>query len=144
MSIGDLALLYNSRVKGKPKKLHTEWMGPYIGDEINADRSVGLKMLHGSVFQNLFNSERLKHKIFIFKWSFITNNKNWKKIKYYKNLRSNTKKIIQKWNVIGPWMNSEEGSSRLPFERYNYRYHRHDDYQPLHRHYHDLDTHRNK
>ena len=36
-------------------------MGPYIVDEINAYRSVGLKMLQGSVFQKLFNSERLKH-----------------------------------------------------------------------------------
>ena len=26
LSVGDLALLYNSRVKGKPKKLNTKWM----------------------------------------------------------------------------------------------------------------------
>ena len=29
-SVGDIALLYNSRVKGKPKKLHIEWMGPFF------------------------------------------------------------------------------------------------------------------
>ena len=28
LSVGDLALLYNNRVKRKPKKLHIEWMGP--------------------------------------------------------------------------------------------------------------------
>ena len=32
---GDLALLYNSPVKGKPKNLHTEWMGPYVVEEIH-------------------------------------------------------------------------------------------------------------
>ena len=37
LSVEDLALLYNSRVKGKPKKTHTEWMGPYIVEEINAN-----------------------------------------------------------------------------------------------------------
>ena len=40
LSIGDLALLYNSRGKGKPKKLHTEWMGPYVVEEIHANGSV--------------------------------------------------------------------------------------------------------
>ena len=37
---GDLSILYNSRVKGKPKKLHTEWMGPYVVEEIHANGSV--------------------------------------------------------------------------------------------------------
>ena len=40
LSIGDLALLYNSRVKGKPKKLHIEWMGPYVVEEIHANGAV--------------------------------------------------------------------------------------------------------
>ena len=26
--VGDLALLYNSQVKGKPKRIHTQWMRP--------------------------------------------------------------------------------------------------------------------
>ena len=58
--VGDLALLYNSRVKGKPKKLHTEWMGPYIVEEIYANRSVWLRTLQGIIFQKLVNHTRLK------------------------------------------------------------------------------------
>ena len=50
LSIGDLALLYNSQVKGKPKKLHTKWLGPYIVEEINANGSGRLEILQGSVF----------------------------------------------------------------------------------------------
>ena len=38
--VGDLSLLYNSRVKGKTKKLHTEWMGPYVVEEIHANESI--------------------------------------------------------------------------------------------------------
>ena len=38
--VGDLALLYNSRVKDKPKKLHIEWMGPYVVEEIHTNGSV--------------------------------------------------------------------------------------------------------
>ena len=60
LSVGNLALLYNSRVKGKPKKLHTEWMGPYIVEEINANRSIRLRMLQGRLFRKLVNSARLK------------------------------------------------------------------------------------
>ena len=58
--VGDLALLYNSRVKGKPKKLHTEWMGPYAVDEIHINGSVQLRTLQGIVFQKLVNGARLK------------------------------------------------------------------------------------
>ena len=53
-------LLYNSQVKGKPKKLHTEWMGPYIIEEINANGSVPLRTLQGRVLQKLINGARLK------------------------------------------------------------------------------------
>ena len=60
MSIGDLALLYNSQVKGKLKKLHTEWMGPYVVEEIHANRSVQLRTLQGIVFRKLVNDARLK------------------------------------------------------------------------------------
>ena len=63
LSIGDLALLYNSRVKGKPKKLHIEWMGPYVVEEIHANRSVQLRTLQGIVFQRLVNGARLKRYI---------------------------------------------------------------------------------
>ena len=50
LSVGDLALLYNSRVKGKPKRIHTQWMGPYVVEEIHANGSVRLRMLQGVVF----------------------------------------------------------------------------------------------
>ena len=60
LSIGDLALLYNSRVKGKPKKLHIEWMGPYVVEEIHPNGSVRLKTLQGLVFRKLVNGARLK------------------------------------------------------------------------------------
>ena len=59
-SVGDLALLYNSRVKGKPKKLHTEWMGPYMVEEIHPNGSVRLKTLQGLVFRKLVNGAQLK------------------------------------------------------------------------------------
>ena len=55
LSVGDLALLYNSQVKGKPKKLHTEWMGPYVVEGIHDNGLVRLKTLQGIVFQKLIN-----------------------------------------------------------------------------------------
>ena len=58
--VGDLALLYNSRVKGEPKNLHTEWMGPYVVEEIYANRLVRLRMLQGIIFRKLVNGARLK------------------------------------------------------------------------------------
>ena len=60
MLLGDLTLLYNSRVKGKPKKLHTKWMGPYIVEEIHANGLVRLRTLQGIIFQKLVNGARLK------------------------------------------------------------------------------------
>ena len=53
-------LLYKSRVKQKPNKIHTEWMGPYIVKEINTNGSIQLKSLQGNVFQKLVNAARLK------------------------------------------------------------------------------------
>ena len=60
LSVRDLALLYNSRVKGKHKKIHTEWMGPYVFEEIHTNGSVRLRMLQGIVSQKLVNGARLK------------------------------------------------------------------------------------
>ena len=60
MSVGDLALLYNSQIKGKPKNLHTEWMGPYVVEEIHANGSVQLRTLQGIVFRKLVNGAQLK------------------------------------------------------------------------------------
>ena len=61
LSVEYLALLYNSRVKGKPKKLHIEWMGPYMVKEIHPNGSVRLRTMQGLVFQKLVNRARLKH-----------------------------------------------------------------------------------
>ena len=58
--VGDLALLYNSWVKCKRKEIHTEWMGPYIVEEIHTNGSVRLRMLQGIVFWKLVNGARLK------------------------------------------------------------------------------------
>ena len=58
--MGDLALLYNSRVKGKTKKLHTEWMGLYVVEEIHTNGSVQLRTLQGIVFQKLVNGAQIK------------------------------------------------------------------------------------
>ena len=55
LSVRNLALLYNSRVKGKPKKLHTKWMGPSIVEDINANGLVRLRTLQGTVFHKLVN-----------------------------------------------------------------------------------------
>ena len=60
LSVGDLALLYNSWVKGKPKKLHTEWMGPYVVEEIHTNGSVRLRTLQGIVFQKIVKGAQLK------------------------------------------------------------------------------------
>ena len=40
ISIGDLVLLYDTRIKGKPCKLETAWMGPYIIEDLNSNGSV--------------------------------------------------------------------------------------------------------
>ena len=35
ISLGDLVLLYDSRIKGKPRKLEIACLGPYILEELN-------------------------------------------------------------------------------------------------------------
>lgn len=34
ISLGDLVLLYDRIIKGKPRKLETTWLGPYIVEEL--------------------------------------------------------------------------------------------------------------
>ena len=46
--------------KRKPKKLHIEWMGPYIVKYIHANRLIWLRTLQGIVFLKLVNGVRLK------------------------------------------------------------------------------------
>ena len=60
LAVSDFALLYNIRIKGKPKKLHTEWMGPYIVDEIHPNGSVQLRTMQGLVVRKLVNGAQLK------------------------------------------------------------------------------------
>ena len=40
ISVGDLVLLYDSKIKGKPRKLETRWMGPYIIEDLNTNGPV--------------------------------------------------------------------------------------------------------
>ena len=40
ISVGDSVLLYDSRIKGKPHKLKTIWVGPYIIEDLNLNGSV--------------------------------------------------------------------------------------------------------
>jgi predicted house-cleaning NTP pyrophosphatase (Maf/HAM1 superfamily) len=38
--VGHLVLLYDKRIKGKPHKQKTAWMGPYIIKDLNSNGSV--------------------------------------------------------------------------------------------------------
>ena len=40
ISVRDLVLLYDSKIKGKPRKLETTWMGPYTIEDLNTNGSV--------------------------------------------------------------------------------------------------------
>ena len=53
--VGDLVLLYDNKIKGKPLKLETTWMGPYIIEDRNSNGSVRLKTLQGQVFPKVVN-----------------------------------------------------------------------------------------
>ena len=59
-SVRDLVLLYDSKIKGKPHKLETTWMGPYIIEYLNSNGSVRLKTLQGQVFPKVMNGDQLK------------------------------------------------------------------------------------
>ena len=57
---GDLVLLYDSRIKGKPGKLETTWLGPYVVEYIRLPRAVQIITLLGNPFKKLINGARLK------------------------------------------------------------------------------------
>jgi hypothetical protein len=57
---GDVVLLYDSRVKGKPKKLETTWLGPYVIEYIQLTCSIQLQTLSGHPFKKLINGAYLK------------------------------------------------------------------------------------
>lgn len=60
ISLGDVVLLYDNRIKGKPKNLETTWLGPYIVEELNKNGLVRLKTLQGKVLMEVVNEARLK------------------------------------------------------------------------------------
>ena len=60
ISPGDTVLLYDSQISGKPKKLHTAWLGPYLVESINTNGSVRLTTLQGRPFKKVVNGARLK------------------------------------------------------------------------------------
>ena len=41
----ELFLMYNSKIKGKPRNLETTWLGPYIIKEMNSNGTSRLKTL---------------------------------------------------------------------------------------------------
>jgi hypothetical protein len=57
---GDLVLLYDSQLKGKPRKLETTWLGPYVVEDIRPTGVVQLKTLQGNPFKKLVNGAHLK------------------------------------------------------------------------------------
>ena len=60
ISLGDTVLLYDSQISGKPKKLHTSWLGPYLVEAIHTKGSVRLTTLQGRPFKKVVNGARLK------------------------------------------------------------------------------------
>ena len=60
ISVKDLVLLYDSKIKGKPRKLETTWMRPYFIEDLNSNGSDQLKTLQGQVFPKVVNGARLK------------------------------------------------------------------------------------
>ena len=59
LKVGELVLLYNSRLKLFPKKLKSRWSGPYTVVTITPFGVVTLKTNYGEEFK--VNGQRLKH-----------------------------------------------------------------------------------
>ena len=57
--VGDLVLLYNSRLKLFPRKLKSRWSGPYTVVAVTPFGAVTLKTNSGDEFK--VNGQRLKH-----------------------------------------------------------------------------------
>ena len=47
ISIGDLVLLYDRKIKEKPRKLEIGWLGPYIIEDLSNNGTIILKTLQG-------------------------------------------------------------------------------------------------
>ena len=57
---GDLVLLYDSKYKKFPGKLHMRWMGPYKTVQMFDNRSLQLETLQGQWFDTRVNGSRVK------------------------------------------------------------------------------------
>lgn len=56
-----LVLLCESHIKGKPRKLETTWLGPYVVEYIRLTGVVQLQTLLGKPFNKLINFSHLKN-----------------------------------------------------------------------------------
>jgi hypothetical protein len=52
--------VYDSRIKGKPIKLETTWLGPYVVEDIRLTGVVQLRTLLGHPFKKVINGASLK------------------------------------------------------------------------------------
>ena len=57
--VGELVLLYNSRLRLFPRKLKSRWSGPYTVIVVTTFRVVRLRTISGNEFK--VNGQRLKH-----------------------------------------------------------------------------------
>ena len=57
---GTMVLLYDSRYRNFPGKLHTRWMGPFVVDEVFDNGSLELKDLQGNLLETKTNGSRVK------------------------------------------------------------------------------------
>jgi hypothetical protein len=55
-----LVLMYDSRIKGKPRKLETTWLGSYVVEDIRPTGAVQLRTLLGHPFKKFINGAHLK------------------------------------------------------------------------------------
>lgn len=55
ISAGDLVLLYDNKIKRKPRKLEIAWLGPYIIEKFNTNGTIRLKNIQGWVFTKVVN-----------------------------------------------------------------------------------------
>lgn len=55
-----LVLMYDSRIKDKPRKLETAWLGPYLIEDIKTNAIVQIKALQGKLWKKVVNGARPK------------------------------------------------------------------------------------
>lgn len=52
--------MYDSRIKDKPRKLETAWLGPYLIEDIKTNAIVQIKALQGKLWKKVVNGARPK------------------------------------------------------------------------------------